>query len=592
MEAVADYELREIEQIRKGGSRHWGLICGFLIAAVVACLAIDAVFDRNFLKNINDGVAYLDISHALAGRHPAALLNPYWSPGYPVALSLGLAVLHPSPARELAAIYAINGAIGVFALCCLTYFATGLPVATDGGRTFGLTRPMLLAIGCALFLVAVQADVPVALMTPDLLLAGWLWIAGGALLRIFRGPRLYHYALLALALSLAYFTKAVALSLVVAAAAILPFAGANRRRALRGALLYAAIVVALIAPYVTKLSQAKGRFTFGESGALNYAWIVDGADGPNRWHMQNDTPHGHARMHLAHPARRLLRSPGVYEYASPVEGTFPIFNDPSYWDDGLKPAFYFEGQAWHVVMDLYHTLSWLSRRGEFVIALLALVFVGRYWRTRAQIREVLPVLLWFGCMWGIYLLVDVEDRYVFGVLTSILLLAAAAVRLPDSGNMRKLVSICVMILVCGAAIRSLDAAGEKAYRGIKAKFVGPVKAKAFGPYENPYWKAAQTLTGTLGLRAKDSVACMQLGCDNTYWAQLAGLRITADISSETDYWAASPADRARAMAALAGAGVKALVTRHLGAGAESEGWIALGDPHETPAQELYARLTK
>jgi hypothetical protein len=46
------------------------------------------------------------------------------------------------------------------------------------------------------------------------------------------------------------------------------------------------------------------------------------------------------------------------------------------------------------------------------------------------------------------------------------------------------------------------------------------------------------------------------------------------------------------MAVLAGVGVKAIVERHLGAGAESEGWIPLSDPNEMSAQGLYARLTK
>ena len=227
-----------------------------------------------------------------------------------------------------------------------------------------------------------------------------------------------------------------------------------------------------------------------------------------------------------------------------------------------------------------------------MIGLLFLLCFQTRSRISARVREILPVLLWLAALWGLYLLVDVEDRYVFAVLTSILLLAAASLRLPDSPHLRRALTICTVILVCGAVIRSMDAAGEKVFYGIRQMFIGPVKMKAVGPYQNPYWEAAQTLTSTLGLHPNDSVACMHLGCDNTYWARLAGLRVTAEISRETDYWASSPADRTRGMAVLAGAGVKAVVTRHLGAGAQSEGWIPLSDPNETPAQELYARLTK
>ncbi len=588
-------EIVPIERDPDGIHRwRWTAICCALIAAVVACLAVDAVFDRNFSKNINEGVAYLDMAYGLAAGHPGALLNSYWSPGYPVVLSIGLTLLHPSPARELAAIYAIDAAIGVLAFCCLIYFVTGLPTPSDRAGMVGLTRPMLLAVASALFLVAVQADAPVYLMTPDLLLAAFLWLAGGAFLRVAQRQRIDHYVILALALALAYFTKAAALVLVIAAAAILPFTGASRKRAIRGGLVYVGVAALLIAPYVAKLSSAKGRFTFGDSGSLNYAWIVDGADGPNRWHMENDSPHGHARMQLSHPARRLLTSPGVYEYASPIQGTFPTFDDPSYWDEGLKPAFYLKGEIWHLAMNGYHTLSWFGRRGEFVVALLVLLVVQRHFRASGVFRETLPVLLWFASLWGVYLLVDVEDRYVFAVLTAVLLLAAAGVRLPASGTVRRMLAICTVLVACGAGIRSLDAAGHKVFYGIRPLFVGSINVRmnAVGPYQNPYWEAAQILTGKLGLHANDSVACMQLGCDNSYWARLAGLRITADISSETDYWTHSPEERAKAMAVLSEDGVKALVTRHLGAGAESEGWVPLYDPHETPAEELYARLTK
>jgi hypothetical protein len=584
----------EEEQQREGiQSRHWIVICGALIGAIVLCLGIDAVFDRNFEKNISDGVAYLDISDALMHGNPNAFRNPYWSPAYPVVLSLGLTLLHPRPPLELAAVYGIHWAIGLLALACLIYFVRGLPNPTESPGFFGLPRAMLAAAACALFLVAAQADVPIYLMTPDLLLGAWLWLAGGAFLRISRNQRIYDYALLALAISLAYFTKAAALTLALTALPLLPFTGPNRKKSVRGGLLYAAIVLVLISPYIARLSEAKGRFTFGESGSLNYAWIVDGADvSGNRWHLQNDSPSGHARLALVHPARRLMKSPDVYEFAAPIQGTYPAFDDPSYWNDGLKPVLYLKGEVWHIAMNLYHTLSWLARRGEFVVALILLLMVQLRSRTRGPWREVLPVLLWFASLWGVYLLVDVEDRYVFAALTAILLLAAATVRVPDSGNLRRIAAACTLILAGGAAIRALDAAGEKVYFGVKQKYVGTAKMKSVGPYQNPYSEIAEILKNKLALRPNDSVACMQLGCDNPYWARLAGLRVTADLSAESDYWKATPAHRAQAMAALAGAGVKAVVARNLGPGAESEGWVPLGDPHDKSQQELYARPTK
>jgi len=107
MGALLEAQVRETETAGIEAV-NWGWICRALIAAIVLCLAIDATFDRTFTKNLADGSAYLDVSNAIAHGNAKALLNTYWSPGYPVALYLGLRLLHPSPARELAAVYAIN----------------------------------------------------------------------------------------------------------------------------------------------------------------------------------------------------------------------------------------------------------------------------------------------------------------------------------------------------------------------------------------------------------------------------------------------------------------------------------------------------
>ncbi len=588
-------DVREIQAPRSEriAERGWSTIARALMAAVVVYLGQDALFNREFLKNISDGVGYLDISHAVANGRFQALLNAYWSPGYPVALTLGLGLMRPSPARELAAVYAIHAVIGLFALCCLLYFVWGLPEASVRPGRFGLTRPMLAAAACGLLLISLQSDMPVYMLTPDLLLAGLLWLGGGLFLRIARSQRMYHYGLLAVALALGYFTKAVALSLALAAPAILPFTGADRRRARCGTLLYIAVAAVVISPYVAKLSAAKGRFTFGESGSLNYAWIVDGADGPNRWHLQDDSDHGQARMKLTHPAPRVMTSPDVYLYPGPVQGSFPVFDDPSYWDDGLKPAFYLKGQAWHIAMNLFHTVEWLGKRAWFSVALLLMLVVQLRCGTKARLRGVLPVLFWYACMWGLYLLVDVESRYIFGVGTAMLLLVAATVRLPDTEMLRKAVSACLLIVVLGAGVQGLNAAAGQVYAGLRQVYVGKFReTRAIGPFGNPYWEIARTLNERLGLKPNDQVACMQTGCDLTYWASLAGVRIVADVSREDDYWAMPSENRAKAMSLLAQSGVKAIVTRHLGPGAESEGWIALNDPHEKPEQGLFARVVR
>ena len=189
------------------------------------------------------------------------------------------------------------------------------------------------------------------------------------------------------------------------------------------------------------------------------------------------------------------------------------------------------------------------------------------------------MLLWSLALWGLYLIVDVEDRYVFAALTALLLLTASAVRLPSPGTWRPIVSACVLVLVCGVALRSLETASDKVYRA--------VKEKTFGPYSDPYWQVAQTLKSRLNLQSGDSLACLEHACESPYWARLAGLRIVADIPREAEYWGADNDSRNKALGVLAATGVKALIGTDPRDGAEAEGWIPLG--RIPPDRDLYAK---
>lgn len=551
----------------------WTLLCKALVCAILICLALDAVFDRAFTKNVADGVSYLDIGDSVARGDVSALLNAYWSPAYPVVLLAGLTLIHPPPTLQLATIYGTNAVVAVFALCTLLYLVTGLPARTDTTETFGLSRPMLTGLACALFMISIEADVPVEQITPDLLLGGLLWLSGGAMLRISSNQKLFHYVLLAVSLSLAYFTKAVALPLAIAALAMLPFMGRNRNKALRGLAVASAVTAAFVAPYIGQISKRKGRFTFGDTGALNYAWIVDGSE---RVEVQNDSRQGHASLHLLHPTRRLLAVPAVYEFAEPVKGTFPAFDDPSYWDDGLRPRLYLKGEIWHIAMNLFHTFSWLARRGAIVVGLLFLLILRRRARIPFARDAVLPLLLWFGALWGIYLMVDVEDRYVFGALIAVIILIASGVRLPNSGTLRTAVTTCIVLVVCGIAVRALEFRTDKAYLAVKEKEIGP--------YHDPYWAVGENLRNRMGLRQGDTLACLEKACESPYWARLEGFRVVADLPREAEYWTHNAEVRGKVLSVLDSIGVRALVSRGLGEGAESEGWIPLGS-------NLYARAT-
>jgi len=44
-----------------------------------------------------------------------------------------------------------------------------------------------------------------------------------------------------------------------------------------------------------------------------------------------------------HPVRQLLSNPRLYEFATPVGGTYPPAYDTSYWMEGVRPHFSLRG---------------------------------------------------------------------------------------------------------------------------------------------------------------------------------------------------------------------------------------------------------
>jgi hypothetical protein len=52
-------------------------------------------------------------------------------------------------------------------------------------------------------------------------------------------------------------------------------------------------------------------------------------------HWQGSKP-GHADAQ--HPTRQIYGGPAVYEFATPIAGTYPVWYDPSYWYAGLDSS--------------------------------------------------------------------------------------------------------------------------------------------------------------------------------------------------------------------------------------------------------------
>ena len=224
-----------------------------------------------------DGISYLDIGDAFVHGHPEALINGYWSPLYPAAIGITLAVIHPSPQHEFAAVQGVNFLIFLLATAAFEFFLASL-VSACRDRRDNLPVWFLQVSGYVIFLWTSLCLVTVSVTSPDMSLALFTFLAAGILVRIASGSVAWpHFAALGAALGVGYIAKAplfplsfvfLVVALILAQRSQVPL----RRWAIA---LFAFVVMA--GPLVFLLSSSKHRLTFGDSGRLNYAWYVDGA---------------------------------------------------------------------------------------------------------------------------------------------------------------------------------------------------------------------------------------------------------------------------------------------------------------------------
>jgi hypothetical protein len=102
----------------------WPVLRFSFWAAMILCWFVEGLSRRHSINP--DGISYLDIASACVNGRWTAAVNAYWSPVYPVLLSLWLGVFHPSALRELLAVRCFNVLTLVFAVCCFEYFLQGV----------------------------------------------------------------------------------------------------------------------------------------------------------------------------------------------------------------------------------------------------------------------------------------------------------------------------------------------------------------------------------------------------------------------------------------------------------------------------------
>lgn len=510
-----------------------------------------------------DTISYLDMGDYFFAGDWRAILNGLWSPLFPFVHGLTRWFFKPTMWWEPRLFQLTNFAVYVSTVLAFQFF---------WGKVFRLYRFLssrklqpphatiseneFWVFGYAIFLF-MHLDL-MAFMSPDMLLSAIVYLTVGLILKIrLRGPTLLRFCLLGLLLGVGFLAKAVMLPLagVFLAAVVLPNL---RQRFLLFYTLAASVAFAgVVSPYIYVLSRQKGHFTTGEAAKLNYAWHVNGAPFT---HWQGEME----RLGKPeHPPRQIFSSPLIYEFGTPVRGTYPPWYDPSYWEGGLRARFDLGGQLHALARNLNQYLRALWSQNALIACVLVLVALRR--DVRLIFHDFLSIwYLWLPAVaaFGLYGLVWVEYRYVSQFFMLFWAAALTLVHLPGQNESRRIIRVVTIVAVLLLTIRigiNLVEEGIAGHRraGLQMDIAEGLSVQAVRPGEK--------------------VALIDAGLGEG-WQKLARLVVVAEIPFEErdTFWAADTERRRQIYHVLAKTGAKVLIAPETPNWAQVVGWEKVG----------------
>ena len=480
------------------------LTIGFCLIAIV--LGAAEAWTSRFAMN-PDGVQYLDNATAYSNGDFHRAVNSQWSPLYPWLIGAWFAAVRPSPYLEFPLVHLLNFLIYLLSLAGFLFFLKCVLERIPEEKRTPAIRVSVVLIACSSFLYCSLDFTNLAYVTPDLLVSLFAFLAAGLLLRIAAGTASASgYVALGAVLGLGYLAKTPFLVFGVLCLAIVAVLGSKRRAGHRARwCLVIAAFAAIAVPYVWVLSNAKGRLTAGDSGTSNIIWMVNHVPFYN-WQggpSDNGAP--------IHPTRQLSSNPAIFEFATPIGGTYPPWYDPIYWSQGARVAFRPADfiRALRLQVQFYGYLVH-HRQLPLVFALATLFLLSpEKRRTFAGIRKFWPVLLLGATPFAMYALVHAEARYLaaFFVLLWTVLMAGLLVDLDARLDRRVLLSI-VTVAAALMLVETLTA-------------TPPL------PITRLHYEVAQRAQ-MLGLKRGDPVAIIT-GDFDYFWARIVGARVTMQV---------------------------------------------------------------
>ena len=489
---------------------------------VLVAGAIEGRYGKSELYG--DDIAYLDIANMIRDGDWRAALNPLWSIGYPLLLSVVRRFFSPTTHGEMAAVFWLNFSIYVVAwigfLWLLGLMSQGPEGDLSGERRAVLSPFLLVCAGC--IFVTVQTGIGrVSTVGPDLLVTCLFFFASGLALKVLSRPSVGNAILWGAVLGIGFLCKAIFLTLAATFFAI-AIVLINRRKVFAPLVRAVGVFLLFVVPYSVGLSWALGRPTLGEAGALNYAFHVNHLEHWMGWQggpKELGSP--------IHPVRLLRTDPPVFAFGEPFHVTYPPQFDMVYWYQGYHQFFSFR----NVMQAIFGNLSDLRNvlREPLAVSLaVALCFCLMWWAAMFHRnlgpRSASAWVLYLPSMLGIFffLLVHVEGRYVAGFLCVLFVAPYLALDEWSGSKGSALRTAALVLLVIATGFNS-----SKQLYGAVQSAIGRQDMERGGQ-----WAIAEYLQ-EMGLKAGDKVASVSPKNDiRCTWAYASGLHIVAAIGND------------------------------------------------------------
>jgi len=180
-----------------------------------------------------------------------------------------------------------------------------------------------------------------------------------------------------------------------------------------------------------------------------------------------------------HPTRQIFDNPLVFEFATPIGGTYAPWYDPTYWYEGLKVKF----DLFKQLKAIAHNANFYYKQflGSLVFCYLILVGTsGEFWLSVKELIGNWRVVILAASGLGAYILTHASPRLIAGFVVLLFTGVFSSVRLPNFPESKRLIATMTVVFLAFGSIHLSVTISKDLVNNLRHR-------------ENTYWQVAEEL---------------------------------------------------------------------------------------------------